>query len=223
MKKNSLLTKSIWSIVTCGIILTGFASINSFAQDMPATETFLKKYTLTESFELGLEISYIVPHSSKTTNMGNIYMSLTHSSNTNSSFKFKTGVLSGEYLLSNQNIGRLYYVPVLTTFISSLEIFDLNNPKPYYGFGVGYYFFENFKSSQNQYRTYTSENTYGYHLVVGAKYISPWGLLIRGDMGYEIIKPPRFFNGKLGVKGTNNVRRINFSNLGFALNMSLYF
>ena len=193
------------------------------AQDIPSSETFLKKYTLTESFEVGMEVSYMVPNSNKTNNMGNVYMTLTHSTNAYSSYKFKTGLLNGEYLLYNQNLGRVYFVPILTTFISSIEILDLNNPKPYYGIGVGYYFFENFKSAQKQYRTYETENTYGYHILVGAKYISPWGLLMRGEMSYETIKPFRFYNNELGVARTRNVRRIDFSNLGFALNMALYF
>jgi len=194
-----------------------------FAQDIPSSETFLKKYTLTESFEVGMEFSYMIPNSNRTNNMGNMYLTLTHSTNTYSSYKFRTGLLNGEYLLYNQNLGRIYFVPVLTTFISSIELLDLNNPKPYYGIGIGYYFFENFKSAQKQYRTYEAENSYGYHILVGAKYISPWGLLVRGEMSYETIKPFRFYNNELGVDLTRNVRRVDFSNLGFILNMALYF
>lgn len=223
MKKGNSFARTTWIIALLGAFFISTVGPQLFAQDIPSSESFLKKYTLTESFEVGLETAYMLPHSNKTTNMGNVYLSLTHSTNSNSAFKFKTGILSGEYLLSNQNIGRLYFVPVLTTFISSIEILDLDNPKPYYGFGVGYYFFENFKSSQNQYRTYEAENSYGYHLMVGAKYISPWGLLIRGDIGYEVIKPPRFYNNAIGIFSTQNVRRIDFSNLGFTLNIALYF
>ncbi|MEW6027672.1 MAG: hypothetical protein AB1599_10330 [Planctomycetota bacterium] len=197
--------------------------ITAAAQDIPSSETFLKKYTLTESFEVGMEFSYMIPNSNKTNNMGNVYLTLTHSTNTYSSYKFKTGLLNAEYLLYNQNLGRIYFVPIMTTFISSVEILDLNNPKPYYGIGVGYYFFENFKSAQKQYRTYETENTYGYHLLVGAKYVSEWGLLVRGEMTYETIKPFRFFNNDLGVFETQNVRRVDFSNLSFGLNAALYF
>lgn len=194
-----------------------------FAQEIPSSETFLKKYTLTESFEVGMEFSYMIPNSNRTNNMGNAYLTLTHSTNTYSAYQFKTGLLNGEYLLYNQNLGRIYFVPILTTFISSLEILNLENPKPYYGVGIGYYFFENFKSAQKQYRTYEAENSYGYHILVGAKYISPWGLLVRGEMSYETIKPFRFYNNELGVARTRNVRRVDFSNLGFSLNMALYF
>ncbi len=199
----------------CSTILMG--------QDIPSSESFLKKYTLTETFEVGLESSYIFPHSNKTTNMGNLYLSLTHSPSRYSSYKFRTGILNGEYLLYDQNIGRIYFVPVLTTFISSVEILGLTNPQPYYGVGLGYYFFENFKSAQRQYRVYEAENSYGYHLLVGAKYIYPGGVLIRGDMGYEIVKPFRFYNAQRGIFRTRNVRRIDFSNLGFTMNVAFYF
>src|SRR3989339_1749214 len=211
-------------LAVCLVTLLYFASPTGIcAQEIPSSESFLKKYTLTESFEVGMEMSYMIPNSNRANNMGNVYLTLTHSTNTYSSYKFRTGLLNGEYLLYNQNLGRIYFVPILTTFISSIEILDLNNPKPYYGIGVGYYFFENFKSAQKQYRTYETENTYGYHILVGAKYISPWGLLMRGEMSYETIKPFRFYNNELGVARTRNVRRIDFSNLGFALNMALYF
>jgi hypothetical protein len=219
------------NIKSNGLVLAGcFMTLLYFAypagvvaQEIPSSETFLKKYTLTESFEVGMEFSYMIPNSNKTNNMGNVYLTLTHSTNTYSSFKFKTGLLNGEYLLYNQNLGRIYFVPIVTTFISSIEILDLNNPKPYYGVGVGYYFFENFKSAQKQYRTYEAENSYGYHILVGAKYISPWGLLVRGEMSYETIKPFRFYNNALGVARTRNVRRVDFSNIGFILNTAIYF
>ena len=45
--------------------------INLPAQDIPSSEAFLKKYTLTESFEVGMEFSYMIPNSNKTNNMGN--------------------------------------------------------------------------------------------------------------------------------------------------------
>lgn len=211
-------------LAVCLVTLLYFASPTGvFAQDIPSSESFLKKYTLTESFEVGMEMSYMIPNSNRANNMGNVYLTLTHSTNTYSSYKFKTGLLNGEYLLYNQNLGRIYFVPLLTTFISSIELLDLNNPKPYYGVGLGYYFFENFKSAQTQYRKYEAENTYGYHILVGAKYISPWGLLVRGEMSYEVIKPFRFFSSTYGVYGTRNVRRVDFSNLGFILNTALYF
>lgn len=213
------------------IILVGGVAISFYffmplslpAQDIPSSEAFLKKYTLTESFEVGMEFSYMIPNSARTNNMGNAYVTLIHSPNTYSSYKFKTGLLNGEYLLYNQNLGRIYFVPLLTTYISSIEILSLDNPKPYYGIGVGYYFFENFKSAQKQYQAYKAENTYGYHILFGAKYLSSWGLLVRGEMSYETIKPFRFYNGELGVARTRNIRRIDFGNLGFALNTSLYF
>ncbi|MBI5777964.1 MAG: hypothetical protein HZA49_00720 [Planctomycetes bacterium] len=194
-----------------------------WAQEIPSSESFLKKYTLTESFEVGMEFAYMIPNSGRTNNMGNAYLTLTHSTNTNSSYKFKTGLLNGEYLLYNQNLGRVYFVPLLTSFISSVDIEWLENPKPYYGFGVGYYFFENFKSAQRQYRKYEAENTYGYHFLLGGKWISESGILIRGEMIYETIKPFRFFNSDYGVNGTRNVRRVDFSNIGLTVNAALYF
>jgi hypothetical protein len=221
--KNIVLGKLCGVTLFYTIIFLIISSYKLSAQDIPSSESFRKKYTLTESFELGMETSYILPHSNRTTNMGNLYLTLTHSLNSYTAYKLKMGILDGEYLLYNQNLGRLYYTPLLTTYVSSIEILGLDNPKPYYGLGLGYYFFENFKSAQKQYRTYQSENTYGYHLIAGAKYISPWGLLMRGEMGYEIIKPARFYNGELGVFETRNVRRIDFSNLSFTLNVALYF
>jgi len=223
MKKFTEIKEKL--VLIAGLMLTFYLTtpINLLAQDIPSSEMSLKKYTLTESFEVGMEFSYMMPNSAKTNNMGNAYLTLTHSTNAYSSYKFKTGLLNGEYLLYNQNLGRIYLVPMLMTFISSIEMLELDNPKPYYGVGFGYYFFENFKSAQRQYRTYVTENTYGYHILVGAKYILPKGLLMRGEMSYEVIKPFRFYNNDLGVSSTRNVRRIDFSNLGLTLNMALLF
>jgi len=224
MITNRNITLKVLSVILFYvIILLVIPSSKLLAQDISSTKSFLKKYTLTETFELGMETAYILPHSTKTNNMGDLYVTLTHSTNSYSSFKFKTGILNGEYLLYDQNLGRIYFVPLETTFISSLDIIGLENPRPYYGLGVGYYFFESFKSAQNQYRTYEAENTYGYHFVVGAKYISPWGLLFRGEMGYEIIKSFRFYNNDIGALGTKNVRRIDFSNMNLTLNAAFYF
>jgi hypothetical protein len=220
--RNIMLKKIFTATLFLGVIFI-WGTPKLLAQDITSTESFLKKYTLTESFELGMETAYILPNSSRTNNMGNLYLTLTHSTNSYSSFKFKTGILNGEYLLYNQNLGRIYFVPLETTFISSLDILQLENPKPYYGLGIGYYFFESFKSVQNQYRTYKGENTYGYHFLVGAKYLSEWGLLFRGELGYEIIKPYRFYNGEIGVFQTKNVRRIDFGNINLTLNAAFYF
>ncbi|MFH0888483.1 MAG: hypothetical protein V1871_04675 [Planctomycetota bacterium] len=219
---RNIVLKILGAILFYGVISFVVPSV-ILAQDITSTESFLKKYTLTESFELGMETAFMLPHSGRTNNMGNLYLTLTHSVNTYSSFKFKTGILNGEYLLYNQNLGRIYFVPLQTTFISSLDILGLENPKPYYGMGIGYYFFDNFKSVQTQYRTFEGENTYGYHFLVGAKYLSSWGLLFRSELAYESIKPYRFFNSNLGAFGTKNVRRIDFSNMNLTLNAAFYF
>ncbi|MDI6732595.1 MAG: hypothetical protein QME51_01375 [Planctomycetota bacterium] len=196
---------------------------NILAEDYPSSEAFWKKYTLTESFELGLEFSYLLPSSNHANNMGNIYVTLTHSSSSYSSYKFKTGILNGEFMLYGQNLGRINFVPLLTTYISTLPILELENPQPYYGIGLGWYFFESFNSAQKQYRTYEAENTYGYHWLVGAKYLTSSGYLMRGEIELEIIKPFRFYNDARGLFRTRNVRRIDFTNLGFTLNTALCF
>ena len=90
MKKTY--AKFVFSFLFCAAIITFLSANTASAQDMLSSQ-FYKKYTLTETFEVGLETSYLVPFDNKspkkssyTVNLGNIYLSLIHSINSNSSF-----------------------------------------------------------------------------------------------------------------------------------------
>ncbi|MBI4711688.1 MAG: hypothetical protein HY762_00015 [Planctomycetes bacterium] len=209
------------------LILTALLSLMAYASVAPAeeisssTEAFIKKYTLNEYFELGIETAFIFPDRNNTLNMGNLYIALSHTTEEFSTFKFRTGYVSGDYEVASQTTGRFYYTNMDVTFLGAVRS---GNLKPYYGLGAGYYFFEKFRPARSVYKGWGAENTFGYHALLGAKYIfSEWGFSVGGEVAHEWVKPFRFFNVKEGVYYTPTVRKVDFSNLSLTLSIALHF
>lgn len=196
-----------------------------FAEDLgvSSSDSFLRKYTLAEYFELGVETAVMRPNSARTTNMGNLYVTLSHTTQEFSTLKFRTGYLSGDFVVNNQRTGRFYYTTVGLGWIVSLSKPGANL-RPYYGGTLNYHFFEDFRPMRLVYRDYESENTFGWGLLAGLKYIiAPMGISLSADLEHEWIKTFRFYDGELGLNNTRIVRRVDFSGFSLTLNAALHF
>ncbi|MFA5794666.1 MAG: hypothetical protein WC980_06325 [Candidatus Brocadiia bacterium] len=217
------ITRTISLVSALIIVLTLGSSLSYAAEDFGDTSSgsFLKKYTLSEFFELGVETAFIMPSSARTSNMGNVYVSLSHTIQEYSTFRMRAGYLSGDFTVNNQRTGRFYFTTLDASWIVSLKP---GNIRPYYGGTLAYHFFEDFRPMRLVYRDYEAENSFGWGLLGGVKYIvAPMGVSLSADAAYNWTKTFRFYNSKLGLVNTPKVYRIDFSGLYFSVNAALHF
>ncbi|MFH1231457.1 MAG: hypothetical protein V1709_08175 [Planctomycetota bacterium] len=208
-------------LVAVLIIVSTLGGSISYAADSDSTEGFLKKYTLSEFFELGAETSFVMPNNPRISNMGNVYVSLSHTTQEYSTFRMRAGYLSGDFTVNNQRTGRFYFTTLDASWIVSLKP---GNIRPYYGGTLAYHFFEDFRPMRLVYRDYEGENTFGWGLLAGVKYIvAPMGVSLSADIANNWTKSFRFYNGKVGLFNTLKVYRIDFSGIFVSLNASLHF
>lgn len=221
--------KKIIRFLVIGVILMTFPTwLNQLsAQDETASaEAYLRKYAMAEAFEIGIETTFTSPDSNNIVTMDKLYLTLAHTINENSTFKLRWGYLLADFKVQGLIIGELEHLPLMLTWINTISKTPrLKYFKPYVGFGVGYYYFDNFrprKALKEQYHKYKDvhNTTNGYHFLGGIKYISQKQLCISMDISHEWVET-------FHLKDSRNIQpeifKIDLSSWTWGLNFSLRF
>ena len=178
----------------CGmvfILLLACIRGNAYCEDdgKSATESFLEKYALAETLELGIQPMFKWSGSHNITDIEWFNFTATHMMNRDSGLRLSLGYLAYDVLNSNQNIGRLRGMTFRPTMFQNLATGAEINP--YIGFGLNYYrTTDAIAAVYGQKLFVKTDATWGMHLAMGFRYLSERSLTFSFDIYRDWMMDP---------------------------------
>jgi outer membrane protein W len=212
-------------IMTLVLILL-FVSVNENAyseseSDKTAVESFMEKYALAETLELGIQPMFKWSGSHNTTDFEWFNLTATHMMNRDSGLRLAFGYLAYDVLESGQNIGRLRSMTFRPTIFQNLATGAEINP--YFGFGLNYYrTTDEIAALYGQKILVRTDVTWGAHLAMGFRYLSERSLSFSFDVYRDWMMDPfkvSRFQGRSELPGA----RIDLDMWALGLNIALRF